>query len=319
MVLLLFSLGASLFALMPMASEEIRASVEKIYKDENAITYSLSGGRFGDNLIAYLHARWLSFKHNTLFIYAPFPYSEHLKLHDETLHVQNMIGLYKKKWIFRSEKDFSLLPSSTLIVVPYFPESELELTGNASFWPYQFPVDWRDAKFKQLIRSLISPRNTLATLEMPKEPCTTVAVHVRKGGNIDPAGSDMALPLKLPPDSFYIAAIQKMSELCSHQKMYVYIFTDDLDPPKIMNKYKEGLKDLKHIDFDCRMQNNGPGANVLEDFFSIQKFDCLIRPDSNYTIVAEKLKDFRIVIRPKDHHIENGIVYIDSFHVEKSF
>src|SRR5690348_8908783 len=199
--LILFSLGTSPFAIMSNDAEEIRSSVEKIYKAEAAITYSLSGGRFGDNLIAYLHARWLCFKRNALFIYAPFPYSEQLKLHDESFQLQNMLGLYKKKWIFRNEADFSILPPYTLVIVPYFPEAEIELKGNASFWPYQFPVDWREPKFKQLIRRLISPRDGLTTLEMPKQPCVTIAVHVRKGGNIDPVGSDLALPLKLPPDS----------------------------------------------------------------------------------------------------------------------
>jgi hypothetical protein len=312
---MLIFLGASLLGLVPIDTEMACSAIEKINKEENGITYTLSGGRFGDNLIAYLHARWLAFKHQLVFIYAPFPYSEQLKLHNESLPLGNVIGLYKKRWTFRSEKDLSSLPRSTLIVLPYFPESEIELKGNASFWPYQFSVDWREKNFKQLICSLISPSMVITSLEMPKEPCITVAVHVRRGGNIDPAGSDLALPLKLPPDSFYIQAIRKMSEYFFHQNMYVYVFTDDLDPPQIMNKYKEALKDLTHIQFDCRKQNNSPNANVLEDFFSIQKFDCLIRPDSNYTIVAEKLKDFKLVISPKDHHIENGIVYIDSLNL----
>ena len=294
------------------------SGLARIQNNEKAITYAFSGGRLGDNLLAYLHARWLAYKYNVPFIYAPFPYSEHLALHNEELHLANAQYFFTKKWILRNEKDIPSINGSALIVVPYFPESEGELKSHAGCWAYQFAVDWTNPKFKQMIRKLIAPRFPITTLEMPKEPCHTVAVHVRKGGNFDPANTEFALPLKLPPDSFYISALRKMSELCFHREMYVYIFTDDLDPQKIMRKYQDALMDLPHIHFDCRKENNSPGANVLEDFFSIQKFDCLIRPDSNYTIIAEKLKDFKIVISPKDHRIDKGVVYIDSLRVERA-
>ncbi|HEV7737800.1 MAG TPA: hypothetical protein VGO47_10580, partial [Chlamydiales bacterium] len=40
-----------------------------------AITYEFSGGRFGDNLLAYFHAKWVSYKYNIPFFYKEFPYS----------------------------------------------------------------------------------------------------------------------------------------------------------------------------------------------------------------------------------------------------
>jgi hypothetical protein len=293
--------------------------LERIQNNEKAITYAFSGGRLGDDLLACLHARWLSYKYDVPFIYAPFPYSQYLVLHNEELHLANAQYFFTKKWMLREEKDIRAISGSALIIVPYFPEAEAELKSHPGWWPYQFTVDWTDPKFKQMIRKLIAPRFPITTLEMPKEPCHTVAVHVRKGGDFDPAHAAFDLPLKLPPDSFYIAAIRKMSELCFHREMYVYIFTDDLNPPKIMRKYQGALIDLPNIHLDCRKETNGPGANVLEDFFSIQKFDCLIRPESNYTIIAEKLKDFKIVICPKDPRIDKGVVYIDSLRVERTF
>jgi hypothetical protein len=266
-----------------------------------------------------LHARWLSHKYNIPFLYAPFPYSNQFVLHEhDVLCIENCKSFFAKKWVLQNEADIPKLPHSVLIYVPYFPESEIEFKNHPRLWPFSFKIDWHNPEFKQMICKLIAPRFAITTLEMPKKPWLTVAVHVRKGGNFDPACSEFDLPLKFPPDSFYITAIRKMSELFSHQEMYVYIFTDDLDPPQIVSKYKEALKDLAPIHFDCRKINNGPGVNVLEDFFSIQKFDCLIRPDSNYTIVAEKLKDFKTVISPVSCHIDKGVVYIDDMRIENA-
>ena len=42
------------------------------------------GGRFGDNLKAYGHARWLAFTHNWDFYYREFEYSDKLAMH--TIH-----------------------------------------------------------------------------------------------------------------------------------------------------------------------------------------------------------------------------------------
>ena len=47
----------------------------------NGITYSFTGGRFGDNLESYCTARWLSYKHGLEFYYRPFRYSEMLVMH----------------------------------------------------------------------------------------------------------------------------------------------------------------------------------------------------------------------------------------------
>jgi hypothetical protein len=38
------------------------------------------------------------------------------------------------------------------------------------------------------------------------------------------------------------------------------------------------------------------------------RYDCLIRPESNYSIIAEKLGDYRIVIHPLDYTSEGKIV-----------
>ncbi len=317
---ILFFLCSLCIAFCPQLSAQKDSAFARLQNNEKGITYTFSGGRLGDNILTYLHARWLSYKYDTLFIYAPFPYSDQLKMHEcDELRIDLVRPFFKKEWILNNEKEVAGISGSALIFVRYFPESTIEIKTHPHYCQGRFTVDWKNPEFKQLMRKLIAPRFPITTLEMPNEPWITVAIHVRRGGNFDPSCIQFDLPLKAPPDSFYLTALRRMSELLSHRQIYAYIFTDDPDPQKIVHKYQDAVKDLVNIRFDCRKTFNGPWNNVLEDFFSIQKFDCLIRPDSNYTIVAEKLKDFQIVISPEDARIEKGAVYIDTLHIEKSF
>ncbi|NDD58753.1 MAG: hypothetical protein EBZ47_05820 [Chlamydiae bacterium] len=54
----------------------------------NYLTYH-GGGRFGDRLIAYMHAKWLSYKYNIPMLYIPFAYSDDLILDDIELQYRN--------------------------------------------------------------------------------------------------------------------------------------------------------------------------------------------------------------------------------------
>jgi hypothetical protein len=56
----------------------------------NYITYELSGGRLGDNIIAYLHAKWLSHVHGIALLYKPFQYSSDLSLSQTDLSITDI-------------------------------------------------------------------------------------------------------------------------------------------------------------------------------------------------------------------------------------
>ncbi|MEK7340283.1 MAG: class I SAM-dependent methyltransferase, partial [Verrucomicrobiota bacterium] len=102
-------------------------------KSETAISYSLSGGRLGDNLIAYFHAKWLAYKYNLPLLYISFPLADQFCLFekdlplDPNLKFQNFITT-------TSEADIKITPSSSLFIIPYFSEnteykSELPIGG----------------------------------------------------------------------------------------------------------------------------------------------------------------------------------------------
>ena len=49
-------------------------------KPSSFVTYSLDAGRFGDQLINYMKALWVSCKYDIPLIYHPFSYSDLLEL-----------------------------------------------------------------------------------------------------------------------------------------------------------------------------------------------------------------------------------------------
>src|SRR5271156_1825171 len=90
--------------------------------NQKAITYPATGCRFGDNLLAYLNARWLSYKYNLPFLYRQFPYSDQLALHEKDyLRLDLHWPFFKKFWALQQEQDILKISGPALITVPYFP------------------------------------------------------------------------------------------------------------------------------------------------------------------------------------------------------
>ena len=81
--------------------------------------------------------------------------------------------------------------------------------------------------------------------------------------------------------------------------------TDDLEPEDIVRSYKRKLRDLP-ITWSCRNEDTGPNSHVMEDFFGMMQFDCLIRSLSNYTLVQSQIGGYQAVISPKHHVMLKG-------------
>ena len=274
-----------------------------------AVSYSFSGGRFGDNLVSYLHAKWISFKYGLPFLYRPFPSSDQLKM-DGTAQ-QWGAYTFASKCIIRTENEFATLRDSTLYVVPYFPEclQEFEMHPHLKNHPY-FEVDWEHPEFKKVIAQALSPKNPVATLPLPKNKMT-VCVHIRRGGNVDHPSMRFPFPLKFPPDYYYITQIKRIADLFPDTPLYVYLMTDDLNPAALVQSYASAFKKYD-IEFDCRAEENGPKANILEDFFSLGKFDCLIRCQSNFSLMGALLGDYRILITPTHAYTKDNDIVVDN-------
>lgn len=294
---------------------------------KSAATYFLSGGRFGDNVLAYLHAKWVSYKYKIPLLYCPFEYSDQLVLSDvELIFGDERYKSMKTEVLGRNAKKIDP-DKGVLYIVPWAPESlqEYESVDHRSFYFY---VNWDDETFLEEIRSLVKPKHQLNLLQLPCDKIT-VAVHVRKNSNgFDlPASFDVKkqvgfencffddyYPFKCVDDNFYIDGIRKIYDFFKQQPLYVYIFTDDKSPEKIAQKYQQALAHSA-ISIDYRHENNNHNNYILEDFFSMLLFDCLVRPDSNFSLTASKLGKYKIIISPEGYTRENNHPKIVRAHI----
>lgn len=301
-------------------------------KRPSAVTYSLSGGRLGDNLIAFLHAAWISYTYDMPLLYQPFDYADQFAFHTMFERFDRNV---KKQFASVVELGFNQFTGfskegSTLYIVPYFPESAGDFRRN-EFYPDRkkntqfFTVDWEDAQFRSWARELLKPVRAL-TLVHPPADCLSIALHVRKNsGGFDPdilhglpvekydpkkLYVDRYYPLKMPPMSYYIQQLRTVLALYPEQRIYVYLFTDDPHPEAIVAECRQAIT-CERITWDYRRAGNSHTSNVVEDFFSMQQFDCLIRPDSNLSIIAGRLGDFECVVSPVIHHWHDTTLHID--------
>jgi hypothetical protein len=282
---------------------------------ERAVTYQLSHGRFGDSIQGYLHAKWISYRYQIPLLYKPFLHSREFALHEfETPWSEEKEKSFDHVITYSKEEDLtSSVEGSVLYVIPFFSEI-LEDRLYHPYWIY-FPVDWKDPGFVSLLRASFSSLIGYPVIESPQD-FLRVALHVRRGGGADPPDAHLLFPLRFLPDSYYLESLRKISALFPHRPIYAHIFTDELEPSKIVEKYQRELSDLP-ITFGCRIEGNRPTAHILEDFLAMMKFDCLIRTKSNYSLIPAVVGDYQVVITPEHYTIcvynENNTFTVENY------
>ncbi len=251
---------------------------------DSAVTYEFSGGRFGDNLLSYLHAKWISYTHQIPVLYKSFPLSSELSLHDieaPYTHGQGRTRRHIGQGIDPNR--------SYLYICPYFPEDEIEKPEY-----FYFELDWENEHFRAQCLELIAPKSSLKLTKL-QENAINIAIHVREGGGFDHDDMKQKFPRKLPPLEFYRTGLAAVLKLLPGKPIYCHIFTDARVPQLILESFKAVFPTIK---FGCRQGFNSHDRNVLEDFFSLFQFDILIRPQSNFSIIPSLLHDFAIVHTP---------------------
>lgn len=316
------------------------------YKLDSIVTNEVTGGRLGDQLISYMHAKWVSYKYNLPIYYKKFPYSDQLILDDVEFHYNNyLIDKLKKRVMQVGDKLDNFITTNnrnTLYEIPYFPESLEEFQPTRGPENYQwhrkintyayFAVDWNDPIFKKIIQTMVAPKKPLTLVKLPKNKFT-IALQVRKNSNgfdlpllhnlSDQAYNpktiyvDVVFPFKHPPEEYFIEQLKYVIKRFNDKDLYVYVFTDDLNPTIIVDRIKQAINNSK-IEFACRDTSNNHYSNVLEDLFSIAQFDCFIRPDSNLGIVASKLGNFKMVISPAHHKWKKHKLIIDEVGIQEN-
>lgn len=302
----------TLIVIFLVALSHICSSMERERTDldpvnQKAVTY-IRAPRLGNALIAYCHAKWIAYKYHLPLLYLPFDNSEYFKLYEiEQLTYSQWGSKFKNLVSLNNEKDIINLPSSTIIKVEYFRDDGYTATDGRK---KPFLTDWKNPEFLTILRTALQPRVPIETIEICPDK-VNVLVHVRTGGGFDSRETQLRFPFKFPPNLFYISSIQILSEYLGHPQIYAFILTDDQNPEKIAQEFRAALTHLPNIEFNYRKGKAGPSVNIIEDFFSIPKFDCLIRADSTFAIMASLLTDFKIIIYPEKAHVDNDEVFID--------
>lgn len=312
------------------------------------------GGRLGDSLLMYIKAKWIAYYYEIPFFYKPFKYSDQLVMHIEEKHwkdeyLQSYVfeeDICKKKNRYRDltiDIDQYIEPHKNALYVINYYFHPSHWGRHPELYDSQEISMWRDMMaddiFREEVKQMIKPIKALNSFEIPKDK-VTVAVHVRKGGGydtpllsmqlyekVDLEGAfchcqndkdvyvDTAYPLKFPPDFFYVEQIKRLSEMYDDAPMYVHIFTDDKNPQLLVDRYEKAVN-KPNIEFGCRKGDNQHDSNVLEDLFSLTKFDCLIRGGSNFPQIAELLGNYNIVIYPRSAQWQN-VIFISEVGITK--
>jgi hypothetical protein len=284
---------------------------------EFGVTYDFSGGRFGDCLLSYLHAKWISYEKNIPLVYKSFPLSSHLVMHAKEklltdFPYQPRMRVY---WgnPYNPNVNFSLF-----YICPYFPESQWELKNTQRSggvpWIY-FSVDWKNPKFREMAMEMIAPQKKLSLITPPIDK-VSIAIHYREGGDYDFSDKTTLWPLKFPPLDYYIEAFRSAIDAVKGKPIYCFIFTDALEREALVKTFEENVPLGATVVLDYRKKGDRPAARVLEDFFSLFKFDILIRSESNYSLIPSLLHDFAIVYYPDEFVIMGNVNKITHFQTE---
>ena len=254
----------------------------------NYLTTAPHSGRFGDQLVLYARAKLVSHVYGLPLLVRPFGYADQLILFtkDRKLTFSGTRRLRQQPLdctahlLAAAEKH----APATLYIANYFTR----LDGIN-------PEQYRQVAI--MLRQLIRPRQRL-DLVTPPPGVISIAVHVRRGGGytLDRLARHIFRD-KFMSNDYYIKTLRDIAKMFTGHALFAYIFTDDQEPLEIIRKFSQELEG-ENITFSCRDGTNSHDKNVLEDFFSMMTFDCLIRPSSSFSRMAELLGDHKVVISP---------------------
>lgn len=274
-----------------------------------SISYELSCGRMGDNLVAYLHAKWISYRYGQELLYRPFKNSDKFMLHNLEIPLDEHAYRSRAAMITKDNYRTVNLSDTGLYTIPYFSDFDHEYPGRYFASDSPLAIDWNDEGFRKIVSEYIAPIEPLKNMIFPPEPCISVAMHVRRGGLFDPVPTLKSDQLKFPPNSFFSEQLKFVCKKYPNKFIYAFIFTDDLNPHIIADEISRAMVGYNVV-IDYRPTNTSDTAFVLEDFFSIPLFDVLIRPCSNFSYVAGKLGDFLLEISPAKYCVIGDEVQI---------
>ena len=273
-----------------------------LFANSHAISYE-GGARFGDRVLGYFQARYLSYSTGIPFLYRPFPYSDYVTIHYQAKPYHPYANQYRNIFhicsaatlaeFFCKIRDPKTAP--TLFIVDYFPidldEWDIDTSRSVAF-----DIPWDNSELKHYLQQSLSPRIAIPDFTEPDR--LNVAVHVRTLSGDDTADTVFAIfPLKFPTSDYHKRQIQRVYEWNFEGPMRVFLFSDSSEPQKLIEDFRSAFVG-KNITFGIQLLERADLNNVVQDFFAMQKFDVLIATQSNFSFMASKLASFDMVIYP---------------------
>lgn len=272
------------------------------FRQRHAISYQ-GGDRFGDRMLVYAQARYLSYLTSVPFLVRPFIYSDQLTIDEEALPFDQFQNRYVKQVVIQSFASFneflkeidSPITPPTLFILDYLPTDISEWDPNP-WMKILFNVPWQEAGFHAYLKKVASCRNSIPNLR--KEGVLNVADHVRTlSGTDTPETSIAQLPLKHPNLRYHKNQIRRIYELNKQRPMFVFIFSDTKNPHQLIAEFQQEFRNF-NIEFGIQYLDQPDTNFAVQDFFAMQKFDVLIATQSNFSTMASRIGDFDLILTP---------------------
>lgn len=269
---------------------------------KHSLSYE-GGDRFGDRVLVYAQARYLSYITSTTFLYRPFIYSEHVTIDFEAFpydkyayryhRILHIFSIETLAEFFRIIQDPNSPP--TLFIVDYFPSdiSEWDFDPTRSLF---LDIPWADPGFSTYLRNSLSPRIHIPDLTIKDR--LNVAIHVRTlSGRDTVETSFMTLPLKHPSWDYHKRQIARIYEWNLRKPLHVFIFSDTKNPSQVLKDFQDSFQG-KDILFRIQYLESSDTNYAVQDFFAMQKFDVLVATQSNFSAMASRIGSLDMVFLP---------------------
>lgn len=298
------------------------------------ITYELNGGRFGDNIQNYAKAKYLAYKYGLTFFYQSFVYSDLLQLSlFENRNDSSEVEVFDQSTKIKTEEDIRSANDFTFFVTNFYNSLEINNLYDYCYEHYDFKLE---------LQKMLQPICKIRLIDLPTDRIT-IAIHARKGsggdgyvsckqiyddnhyeiehqiseliGYLEPTSTysysrlDYMYPDKFLPDQYYIRQIIKISELFNDAPIYVHIFTDARSPRRVIHAYKCKIK-KNNIVFGCTSREY-KGNYVIDDYYNMSRFDCLIRSNSFFPQAAQLLGNHALVVYPRHVFVDSDRIVAD--------
>ena len=271
-------------------------------RQRHAISYQ-GGHRFGDRMLVYAQARYLSYITSVPFLYNHFIYSDQVTIEEDARAFEEEQGHYQRRILINSPSTFFDLISSidnpnalsTLFVLDYFPSDISEWESNP-WMKLLLNIPWQEKGFHNYLQKTASPKIQIPNFR--KEGVLNVADHVRTLSGADTADTSIAkLPLKHPNLTYHKNQIRRVYDLNQQKPMFVFIFSDTKNPQALIGDFRSSFENM-NIEFGIQILNQADINYAVQDFYAMQKFDVLIATQSNFSMMASRIGSFDMILTP---------------------